>query len=291
MKMDFSIESMQDAVLARAALDGLLNQYAKGPVSSAVLAEAVQRQQPADPSPAKASQANADTNTIDFSRIPQNVAENAGSEQETDGAADSPTTGAFTKEQIKEAASKNAELAELVKGRGKKSAEKIAKINALTAQVLGVPVPTAEEPIGAALKGATAEELAAALGTKTTVVRQEPGVEVRVPTPTPTPSGNPIEGSLAEMLAARKAAAAGTATPASTPAAEQQGSEVASKTPDQMSKEELLNAIREYSDQGAGLFWFRSVIERSGAGDQAKMSVEYMREVLKNPGAFYPGAV
>jgi hypothetical protein len=315
MKMDFSVESMQDAVLARAALDGLLKAYqARGAVTDTKVTQetitetVINRLQ--GESPAKASIPATESG---------GAAEDSGAD-DADSSTDTAPTGAFTKDQIKAAAEKNPALAALVKGRGRKSAAQQAEINRLTAETLGVALPQAptqqsQEPIGAALKGASATELAAALAQNTTVTHQEPGVEVRTVTAGPAtqvqqptaPASSPIAGdsSLAELLAARQrtqqpqvqtqpetTAPVSTGTPAPTPPFLDGATDQAPrKTVEEMSQDELLAAIREYADQGAGLFWFRSVVERSKTGDMTKMSAEYMREVLKNPGAYYPAAV
>src|SRR6185437_5888198 len=98
----------------------------------------------------------------------------------------------FTREELKEAAKFNEELAALVSRKGKKSAEQMARMYSLAEQVrLGLeaglieePVaaveePVVQEPIGKVFAGASAVDLQALLEVTTSSVSVSEGVEVR----------------------------------------------------------------------------------------------------------------
>lgn len=293
--MSLDVESMQDCVLARAAIDGVMSVYGRGTHITTGL------QPPPPPTDAEVNQQanvtilpvtltgiphNGDGSTANPGPLPPIQPENPASE-----AGDQAEATGFSKEQIKAASAANPTLAALVAKKGRKSATEKALIETLVAQTLGVPVPaSAAPPVGAALAGATAQDLQAALAKSTTVVHSEPGIEVRVPNTAPaaeTPASPPPAAtedvSIAALLAANK-------NKQPEPAAAAAPSAPQAKQPEQMSNEELYAAIQSYADNGGGLFWFRTVIERGG-GDQNKLSADYMRQVLAAPQKFFPGAV
>jgi hypothetical protein len=216
------------------------------------------------------------------------------------GAIDGPAP--LTKEQIKAAAALSPELAALVSKRGRKSAAEQFKIDALTRLALGLdptrgvrPKPIDEfeagivESIGKALEGATAEELAAALAQTTTVTETAPGVEVR----TLVATGNPAV-EVAEVISNGSAGSTGATVDPDFDflAKNEELTTQAEAEPidlDRIGKDDLMDLINAYAGDGAGILWYRCVVEKGG-GKTAKLTPDYLRGVLRNPEAYYPEA-
>ena len=251
MDFTFRVENTRDAVLARAALDGLL--------------AAAMRQEPVHSRPIE-------EHISDVVDLPVAVANTPVTTFE-------PTVqqAGFSKEQIKAAAAQNPELAAIVAKKGRKSVAETTRIMELTAQVLG----DQPEPVGAALNGSTAEELRAALAATTTQVSAEPGVVVcELPATTTTGIEQPKSG-----LAALDPDVASIAAAASKPQAEPEP-EPAKDDISSLSDSDLYERIQNYAN-GAGLFWFKNVVDQGG-GNINKMPRDHMIKVLGNPEAFYP---
>lgn len=201
------------------------------------------------------------------------------------------TPGEFTKEQIKQATDLNPDLAKLVGKKGRKSAAQQAEINALVAQALGVTIPgeftqQTAEPIGLALKGATAEELAAALAATTTPVVSTPEVEVRVLMDEGTRKVNEMPSFLSADTGFADLAALSAAAATQQPA-QQTIVSAPVDPPAELTNEALYQKISDYANNGAGLGWYKNVVDQGG-GHINQMPREHMLKVLANPEAFYP---
>lgn len=278
MKFKFSVESEDDARLACRFLQAFLGRVAMpleiqqgAPIKPTYEYEYEHTAVAADEAPAKKAEP----------AVIQPKAEPKATVAIAEPADPSP----YTKEQIKNAAGVNPELAALISKRGRKSAEESARIVALTRATIDgsafgeKPVPTTTAaPVGAALQGATAEELNAALKADTTVVESQPGVEVRTVPAAATAAASQPNGAL-DFLNKKGAMSAASA-----------GQSVAQPAPAQPAAEspaDLFKRIQAYADDGAGLFWFRNVVSMGG-GDIQNLTPEFMQGVLANPEAYYP---
>ena len=276
MNFHFQVESLADAVYAKAALDGILSVGVRsqngtkveatagtilntGALTSAgVVTGSDPDYKPGDPFP-KGPVAEEPKAMYDLREEPD-----AHTHHQVD---DSPD---FTKEQIKAAAAHCPELAALVGKRGKKSEVEKAKIKELTA--LHLPnAPAEEERVGEALAGATAEELQEAL---TTGVHENTTTEPVAEAETKPTGLAALDPDLAAIASQRQ--------PAATEAAPQQASGDLSA----LSDAELYQRIQDYgeSDEG-GFSWFRNVVAQGG-GNINKLPREHMLKVLENPAAF-----
>lgn len=301
MELKFRIESLQDAVLASAAVQAVQSVFARTSMATGTLAVGAEELSPA-------------LFGTQFSEgFTHNDEPNTGNQQKSEPINPAPTKAEieaaaakedkinsepeydktpYTKEQLKAAAAHNEELAALVSKRGKKTPAHWARLNQLAAEVIGDAAK--QQSVGTALKGQTAEQLQAALTantvptnspadagkqptleTSTQVVHQEPGLEVRAQ---PGEQADSFAAALAERFKN---------DPKTEPSASAQQEQA--DPLEGLSREELYQRIRKYAEDGAGLFWMRNVVD-AGGGDASKMSAAHMITALRNPTRYFPNA-
>lgn len=178
----------------------------------------------------------------------------------------------YTKDQIKEAAGSNAELATLAAKKGRKSAVEQARVQELTAAYFASKPVT--DKVGEALKGMTAQQLHEMLGTQTQIAPVQPAADATVVPNCPPLTADP----LAALAAAEAAAQAQTTTQAQpeTPA------EPAPIDLTLMSRDALFSLLQETAEQeNHGLQWFIRVV--NAGGGVAKMTADHIRDAIVNP--------
>lgn len=230
-------------------------------------------------------------------------------EEQTAGADDSPDApGEYTKDQIKQAATSNPELAALVSKKGKKSATEKARMQELTRHVLGAKTcaeaataPAKEQPpVGQALAGMTAEQLNQAIKSVGTTVAGEGDTQVQVLGDAKTAAHVAQEALLGKTHTARLAAPVSTNTavdldflgpkteapvamptpPLNTPAPADAGDGLES-----LSRDDLVKKVQAHGFGELGFAWLRNVVE-AGGGSFDKLKADYMVHALRNPGQF-----
>ena len=267
MQFTFHVESLADAVYAKAALEGILSvgvrsqngtkvEATTGTIlnTGALTAGTDPDFKPGEPMP-HGPAAEEPEPMFDLKANPE-----AHTHQPQAADLDTPD---FSKDQIKAAAAHCPELATLVAKKGRRSAADQAKIKELTALHL-------EEKIGEELKGSTAEELQAALAGQ-----PAGGAEVQVPNATPASGLAALNPELAALAAAHTAA-----SPQTT--GTQDSGESLVNLPDS----ELYKRISDFAET-AGLPWFRNVAALGG-GNLNALPRDFMLKVLADPDAYYP---
>lgn len=304
MELKFRIESLQDAVLASAAVQAVQSVFARTSMATGTLAVGAEELSPALFGTQFVDKLDGDQSykvTVEETTALDNAVaatdqvithlKDAAKEDKINSEPEYDRTP-YTKEQLKAAAAHNEELAALVSKRGKKTPAHWARLNQLAAEVIGDAAK--QQPVGTALKGQTAQQLQAALTantvpanspedagkqpileTNTQVVHQEPGLEVRAQ---PGPEADSFQAALAERFKN---------DPKTEPSASAQQEQA--DPLEGMSREELYQRIRKYAEDGAGLFWMRNVVD-AGGGDASKMSAAHMITALRNPTRYFPNA-
>lgn len=298
MELKFRIESLQDAVLASAAVQAVQSVFARTSMATGTVTVGAEELSPAlfGTQFSDGFTHNDEPNTGNQqSDIPQTglaQVDPAPAKEDKINSEPEYDKTPYTKEQLKAAAAHNEELAALVSKRGKKTPAHWARLNQLAAEVIGDAAK--QQSVGTALKGQTAEQLQAALTantvptnspadagkqptleTSTQVVHQEPGLEVRAQ---PGEQADSFAAALAERFKN---------DPKTEPSASAQQEQV--DPLEGLSREELYQRIRKYAEDGAGLFWMRNVVD-AGGGDASKMSAAHMLTALRNPTRYFPNA-
>lgn len=278
MDIKFSgLYDLEDALVARAALDGMIAEYHRQSDGGTSLTEAMDGDE-LERIAAEVARELSDSlkpyvgNVVKGDEFVANVGSVT-----VEPVADEITTVSstdpepFTKEQIKAAAKFHPDLAALVSKRGKKTAEEKARIIALTAEVLNEnqvdeqseEAEPAEEPVGKVFEGASAEQLNAILEATTTPVTTTENVEVRT-----------LPNFLTEANGGGQT--------------EKVDEPQVTNSLESMPDEALHKMIVDYMQSDGGFFWFRNVVSLGG-GDMNKLPREHMLKVLSDPAAFNVG--
>lgn len=303
----FTVQTVEDAILTRAACDAIIQTATRERFAKASAPFGTGNQErdnsihTTDPQRADDSEetvienATAPEPGLTFAGLPvvkMTVLEPdmvAAPEQEdaTDGDDESSE---YSKAQIKEAAAHDPELAALASKKGKKTAETKLRIQELTARYYvtthgrtfteapAQPEEPREERAIAPnpLSGLSAAQLNDMLN-RGCVVEQAVAVETAS-----KPTGlAALDPDLASISASHV-----TQQPQAEPEPAK-AAEISAVTLANLSQKELADKIVDLADNGHGYGWFTNVI-RLGGGKVGNMPVDFMRKVVENPDAYYP---